>query len=407
MKSSVFLSGTSQKDAVASIATSMSPQKTRAGLERKARKTGTLLKKKAPGRTGKASRIEASSARLLVSAEEPRQASSGGADSSRKEKSSLLDSSVFGTAMDVDEPLNTPPPPSDSEAVPQPASRSTAATSALSDSTPGPSSAFAVPEPTLASNQDRTGPSSSPALADSLPHASVSAATVTPQSGCSTSTSSTAPVASAMSASTSAATAPPPPSSASPPASSSSSSNQTSPSKAAADPNIVSLKIIISENQEESPSDPTLTQAISSIAKDKIPTIYISSPAKSPGGSSAPAVNMDEAAQAVSGLQNSEVPASPLCSKAQALVASPLTGTSQVQQNYIFQLPLDTAAPAVQGATASYILLAEPPAAEPQTRPVLLPKGQPLATGQFGLPTAGQPQGYAAGKRELRKSLRT
>ncbi|KAG7226114.1 hypothetical protein INR49_018725 [Caranx melampygus] len=80
-----------------------------------------------------------------------------------------------------------------------------------------------------------------------------------------------------------------------------SSTNRSTPSKAAADPNnIVSLKIIISDNQEEdTSSDPALNQAISSISGDKIPTIYLSSPAKSPGAPGTPKANLDEVAQAV------------------------------------------------------------------------------------------------------------
>ncbi|KAA8593904.1 hypothetical protein FQN60_004738 [Etheostoma spectabile] len=180
--------------------------------------------------------------------------------------------------------------------------------------------------------------------------------------------------------------------------------NPTTPSKAAADSsNIVSLKIIISDNQDEdSSSDTTLNQAISSISRDKIPTIYLSSPAKSSGGGpSTPKANLDEAAQAVSGLQCAEANASPLSCKAGAVVASPLTGTSQAQPNYIIQLPLDTSNPALQGATASYFLVNEPQTTDAQTRQVLLSagvsKGQPLPASQYGVTTQTRSRGYSTG----------
>lgn len=141
----------------------------------------------------------------------------------------------------------------------------------------------------------------------------------------------------------------------------------TTQSKDAADPNIVSLKIIISDNQDEhSHHDTALNQAISSISGEKIPTIYLSSPAKSPVGRCTPKHAMDEAALAVSGLQNSEGHPSPLGIKAGAVVASPLTGTSQAQQNYIIQLPLDATNQALPGTTASYFLVTESPAKDAQ-----------------------------------------
>lgn len=144
----------------------------------------------------------------------------------------------------------------------------------------------------------------------------------------------------------------------------------TTPSKDATDPSIVSLKIIISDNQDEhSSSDPTLNQAIASISGEKIPTIYLSSPAKSPAGRCTPKHTMDEAALAVSGLQSSEGHPSPLSIKAGAIVASPLTGTSQAPQNYIIQVPLDTTNQALQGATASYFLVTESPARDAQNSP--------------------------------------
>ncbi len=429
--------------------------KMRAGQERKTRKSTapTLLKKTVLGPSGKASRIENSSARLLVSHGEHRGVSSAAVD--RKEKGSPFNNSVFITSMDIDEPLNTPPPPSDSMSTQEPATReSTSTTAALSESTTVPSAAFAALEATSASNVDKkqehkeaqgskeqpaSAPSSAlsdqpvvlfpvqvelnnaPTATSDLPHMSISrsggdtqtvfTASVTPESA-STAAPFTATPGSLTSASTSAThTATP---SSSTPASSSSScapvgaapdpptTNHTTPSKAATDSNIVSLKIIISDNQDEdSSSDTTLTQAISSISRDKIPTIYLSSPAKSPGGPGTPKANMDEAAQAVSGLQSSEAHASPLSSKAGVVVASPLTGTSQAQQNYIIQLPLDTTNPALQGATTSYFLVTEPPTTDAQSRSMLLSpglsKGQPHPN-QYGMTPPTRSQGYSTGK---------
>lgn len=76
---------------------------------------------------------------------------------------------------------------------------------------------------------------------------------------------------------------------------------------------IVSLKIIVSDEQEQQPStDTCLNQAVSSISEEHIPTIYLSSPAKSPAKGllqSAPSsgVTPEETVQAVSCLQRTEV----------------------------------------------------------------------------------------------------
>uniref|UniRef100_A0A8C6SLF9 Nuclear protein, ataxia-telangiectasia locus n=1 Tax=Neogobius melanostomus TaxID=47308 RepID=A0A8C6SLF9_9GOBI len=147
--------------------------------------------------------------------------------------------------------------------------------------------------------------------------------------------------------------------------------------------NIMSLSIIISDNQEgESGADTALNQAISSISGDKVPTIYLSSPAKPPAVPGTPRTNLDEAAQAVSCLQRSET-----------VMASPLTGTSQPQQSYFIQLPFDGAA----ATAASYILL--PPTTDAQNRQAIVPapvtKGQAIAPNQFGV--SPQRQGFTAG----------
>uniref|UniRef100_A0A8D3C6Z8 Protein NPAT C-terminal domain-containing protein n=1 Tax=Scophthalmus maximus TaxID=52904 RepID=A0A8D3C6Z8_SCOMX len=184
-------------------------------------------------------------------------------------------------------------------------------------------------------------------------------------------------------------------------------SSSAAPSKAtASSDNIVALKIIISDNQEEedAPSDAALNQAITSISGDKIPTIYLSSPAKSPGFipgiPGTPKTTLDEVALAVSGLQSSEARGSPVAA-GKAFVASPLTGTSQAQQSYVIQLPMDATNAALQGTTAGYFLVTEPPTTDLQTRQVLLPaglsKGRPFATTQFGATTPTLSQGYSAG----------
>lgn len=116
---------------------------------------------------------------------------------------------------------------------------------------------------------------------------------------------------------------------------------------------------------------------------------------------------MDEVAQAVSGLQSSEAFASPLSSKAGAVTASPLTGTSQAQQSYIIQLPLDTANPALQGA--SYFLVTEPPSTEAEGRQVVLPagvsNGQSLPTNQYAVTTPTRSTSYSTGKRQKAAKL--
>lgn len=456
-------SGTTQRDAnVSDVAPAAAKMK--AAQDRKTRKSTapTVLKKTILGPSSRASRIENSSARLLVSHGEIQGTSSAAADSNRKDKTPLFNKSVFATPMDVDEPLNTPPPPSDSIVTQELASKDGISTTTASESTAasssGTSSAFPVLEATLASNVDKRQerkqtqgceqqPAAPPLALNNrpaflspvqvelnstptahLPHMSISNSggdtqpvftlSVTSESASCTAASTAAQLTAAPGSSTSTSTsamltATPASSTPALPSSTTSRSpvaaaanlpitNHTTPSKAATDSNIVSLKIIISDNQdEETSSDPALTQAISTISGDKIPTIYLSSPAKSPGCSGTPKASLDEAAQAVSGLQSSEVHASPLGSKTGALVAAPLTGTPQVQQNYIIQVPLDTTAPALQGSTASYILVTEPPTTDIQTRQMLLsagvPKAQPLPTNQYGMTTPTRSQGFPPG----------
>ncbi|CAL8372971.1 unnamed protein product [Gadus morhua 'NCC'] len=186
--------------------------------------------------------------------------------------------------------------------------------------------------------------------------------------------------------------------------------NQTDPHKREADPNnIVSLKIIISDDQMETPPPTSniLNQAISSISGDKIPTIFLSSPANSPskfpvGPPGTPRTNQEEIMQAVSSLQSSEVfqpaltEAPPPLSGLAQLAPSP----SQGQPSYIIQLPVDAANPALPGA--SYFIVTDPGATQdPQTRPLLLPagvsQGQPLPANQYAVATPPRTQGYPSG----------
>uniref|UniRef100_A0A672Y5J5 Protein NPAT C-terminal domain-containing protein n=2 Tax=Sphaeramia orbicularis TaxID=375764 RepID=A0A672Y5J5_9TELE len=377
--------------------------------------------------------------------------------------------------MDIDEPLNTPPPPSDTmdtQEAPEQASNNTPSTHVLSESASFSSSrasvASASSEAPVSSNANRkqeskraqgsneqpvTSPASAvsnqcslsspaqlklsdiPTLTAPLPHMSVSSSggnthqvptrLEIPDSATSTSlamatvraasvlpsTTTTAAPGSSTHASTSATptataasatTASPAPSSSCAPAAAGPDAPTTSmntTSKAAADSsNIVSLKIIISDNQEEdSVSDTALSQAISSISGDKIPTIYLSSPAKTTAVPGTPKASLDEVAQAVSGLQSSEAQANLLSGgKTGAVMSSPLTGISQAQQSYIIQVPLDTTNP----STASYFLVTEHPTSDAQGRQKLVPAavstGQPLSPSHFGVNTP-RSQGFSPG----------
>lgn len=443
--------------------------------ERKTRKptAPTLLKKTVLGPSSRSSRIENSSARLLVSQGGHRGVSSAAGNLNRKVKASLASKTVFATPMEIDEPLNTPPDPSEIETVQEPAPKDIALTTASSSNlTTVPqlrtSTSFAVPDLTSFSDKEKkqeliqtqgseeqsatscalalssppvstslvrnevnspltathdlphmfdsssggdTIPVSTPAIIESSSSTSAPAC-ATDISVCSLSSSvssllmaksgSPKPVTSSATTFTSSTSLSSPSSKV--PISTPDLSNDSTitTSKGAADSSIVSLKIIISDNQDEhSSSDAVLSQAISGISGDKIPTIYLSSPAKSPAGSVTPKANLDEAALAVSGLQSSEGHSSPLSIKTGAVVSSPLTGTSQAQQNYIIQLPLDTANHALQGATTSYYIVTDPPTSDTPTKQVLLSastsKGQPLPTNQYGVTTPTSSQGFSTG----------
>lgn len=434
--------------------------KKKAGQERKARKTSTLLKKTILRPSGRSSRIENSSARLLVSGGEP--AGSSAAEKSKRSK-----------PLDTDEPLDTPPPqpppPADGTDVLKSVLKDSGSTSAAASPSATPSSlmaaAFAEPEFPPLSNPERTlenrqtqafkgqpgtvamsqshgstlvvpAPhelNNVPAVAANLPQivtpGNEGNTNTQPLLSCSSSHQSASPVSTSSlltaapdspsfstsvgliatdSSSTLASSAPPTSSTPSSGAAAVSGDHDLPPdqlgaSKPGADPSVVSLKIIISDDKDEdSCGDAALNRAVSSISGDKIPTIFLSSPAKSPGVPGTPRISSDEVAQAVSGLQRSEGQASPLSSRAGTFVASPLAGTPAVQQNYIIQLPLEGAAPAVPGAPASYFLVTEPPKADAQPRQVLLSaavsKG-PLPFSQYGVPAQASSPSYPTGKK--------
>ncbi|XP_063763863.1 protein NPAT isoform X2 [Eleginops maclovinus] len=407
--------GTALRDATASDTATV---KSRVGPERKTRKSAapTLLKK-VLGPGGRTSRIENSSAKLLVS--------HGGhtGDSIRKQKLTPFHNSVFGTPMDIDEPLHTPPPPSDiiDTAI---ATGSTCLSSAAF--------ALAVPEATAIKNQEQKqaqGSKVQPAPAPSgflfplqvelnntltsnaaLPHPPLfsgvkddSCTTVSGGATVTTALLSFASTAATTGSSTTSAALTPAPLSLLPVIPTSSCAPvglaPNPPSKAAVDSsNVVSLEIIISETQDEDSSrELTSSQAIPSITGNKIPTIYLSSPVKTLRCPGTPRATLDEAALAVCGLQNSEAHGSPLGCK--AVVASPLRGASMAQPNYIIQLPLDTANPALQGAATSYFIVTEPPTADAPNRKVLLPAGasmgQPLPNNQYGVTTPTRSRGIS------------
>lgn len=427
------------------------------GQERKARKTSTLVKKTILQPSGRSSRIENSSARLLVSQGEP-----AGTTAAEKTRNATHTHAEMIPPMDASEPLSTappPPPPASTDVLASVLKDSSSTSAAVSPSTPSSSlaAAFAVPDFPPLSNPEQTlqpghtrtltgqpgteavleGPASTlllpvpdgldtfPAVAANLPQ------TVTPGSegttnrqpapSCSSphrpaspaSTCSRVPVAAdSQSASTSVGLPTPhsspalassaPPSCAAAVGEARDHPPQQGLGKPGADPSVLSLKIIIRDDKDEdSCSDPALSQAVSSISGDKIPTIYLSSPAKAPGGAGTPRISSDEVAQAVSGLQHSEGQASPLSSRAGTLLASPLAGPPALQQNYIIQLPLEGAAPAVQGPPASYFLVTEPPNTEAQPRQVLLSglsKG-PLPFSQYGGPAQASSASYPTGKK--------
>ncbi|RVE64558.1 hypothetical protein OJAV_G00127100 [Oryzias javanicus] len=409
--------------------------KTKAVQERKTRKStaSVLLKKTVIDSSGRSSRIENSSARLLVSHGDHRGSSSATVDPKRKEKPSHQNINGGEVSMEISEP--TLSPSLSSVATRVHSEENFSSSSACISESVSSSKDSAVPEETPGLNVDKNQTqgtnekNSTPCLAvndqlalgvqdnssqssslqssvsvlgiggEALPESTVSVMSFS--TSCTVTSASASLVSipvsrSATSASTSVTPAPPSSTLSSP--ASYSAANTTTPIKAPGDSsNMMSLKIIISDNQEEDSSmDTTLNRAISGMSVDKIPTIYLSSQAKSPGGPGTPKVNFDEAAQAVCGLQSSEAFGSPARCRAGAIATSPFSGTPQ--QRYLIQLPVDPAKPAVQESPASYFLLT--PTTDVQAKQVPLPSGvigQPLTSSPFGVTTPGQAPSFSTG----------
>ncbi|XP_014871512.1 protein NPAT [Poecilia latipinna] len=397
--------GPSQNDGNTLDATSGAP-KARAGQERKTRKSSasTLLRKTILDSNGRTSRIENSSARLLVSY------SPAAGNSMRKENPS----GNSGPQMESDEPLNTPPPPVDSLSTPVTLSNSGSLSrdaALLAEERPA-SSIDGNPEHPQATGLNKPADgvdgaaagdqhevqvnNTSPSQPDvcvsgrdslTVPPGSVPSSSSASDSAAAPVTAASTPVSASSASSSSCApvtltpSPPPPP----PPA--------LSPRKPGEPSNIVSLEIIVSDNQDgDSSRDAALNQAVSSISGDKIPTIYLSLPAKSPACPATPKANFDEAAQAVSSLQRSEGCGSPFVCKPGGVYTSPVSAASQAQQRYVFQSAVDP-----PPTPASYFLVVPTP--DVQARPVLLPagvpNGQPLPTSQHGVATPSYSTGPA------------
>ncbi|XP_016414099.1 protein NPAT-like isoform X2 [Sinocyclocheilus rhinocerous] len=144
---------------------------------------------------------------------------------------------------------------------------------------------------------------------------------------------------------------------------------------------IVSLKIIISDEQDEVSADVALNQAVSSITSDHIPTIFLSSPAKSPSKTlpaTSAVITLEETAQAVSCLQGAEgVGSFRTPTRSTQSCGQPALGRPAGQETGFIQLL--QANPSF-GPSSSYIIVTEPAAAEQRSNVVLLPSNVPQGT---------------------------
>ncbi|XP_073673710.1 protein NPAT [Garra rufa] len=144
---------------------------------------------------------------------------------------------------------------------------------------------------------------------------------------------------------------------------------------------IVSLKIIISDEQDEVSTDVALNQAVSSITSDHIPTIFLSSPAKSPAKTlpaTSAVITQEETAQAVSCLQGAEGVGSfgtPMRSVQSS--GQPMLGRPAGQETGFIQL---LQANPTFGPSSSYFVVTDPAAAEQRSNVVLLPSKMPQGT---------------------------
>ncbi|XP_036417871.1 LOW QUALITY PROTEIN: protein NPAT [Colossoma macropomum] len=137
------------------------------------------------------------------------------------------------------------------------------------------------------------------------------------------------------------------------------------------DPNkIVALKIIISDEHEEQNSDSALNQAVSSISGDCIPTIFLSSPAKSPAKIlpvPTSSITPEETAQAVSSLQGAEAAGAPTINSSQ-LSQARLQNVAGQEAGFIQLLP----ASATFGGQSSYFVVTDPAATVDQHSGMML-----------------------------------
>lgn len=147
---------------------------------------------------------------------------------------------------------------------------------------------------------------------------------------------------------------------------------ETDPSK------VVSLKIIISDEQNEQSADAALNQAVSSITGDRLPTIYLSSPAKSPAKTlptASAVITQEETVQAVSSLQGVEgvgtfgTPTRNFLSNAQTTVAR----STSHETGFIQLLPANP-------SSGSYFVVTDPATSEQRSNVVLLSSNMPQGT---------------------------
>ncbi|KAK2881022.1 hypothetical protein Q8A67_018290 [Cirrhinus molitorella] len=144
---------------------------------------------------------------------------------------------------------------------------------------------------------------------------------------------------------------------------------------------IVSLKIIISDEQDEVSTDVALNQAVSSISSDHIPTIFLSSPAKSPAKTlpaTSAVITQEETAQAVSCLQGVEgVGSFGTPTRSVQGSGQPLLGRSAGQETGFIQL---LQANPTFGPSNSFFVVTDPAATEQRSNVVLLPNKVPQGT---------------------------
>ncbi len=144
------------------------------------------------------------------------------------------------------------------------------------------------------------------------------------------------------------------------------------------DPNkIVSLKIIISDEPDEISTDAALNQAVSSITSNHIPTIFLSSPAKTLPATSA-VITQEETAQAVSCLQGAEgVGSFGTPTRSVQSSEQPVLGRPAGQENGLIQL-LQANPPFM--TSSSYFVVTDSAAAEQRSNVMLLPCNVPQGT---------------------------